>query len=159
MDNETFDGLVENRESHAIYNINREHKSVLLAQKIAIAMKANGLTRQSFANLMGVQASIITRWLSGKHNFTVETLFDIEEQLNLKIFSIEPLIQNSMSFHLLVNSSKTVFTDTKDFPGFFPLNESSPHLIEKASEGFYYPAADLNEYMSKLIIDRNEHVE
>lgn len=62
-------------------------KKVRLASKIESGMKAKGLTRKAFAVLMNVQPSIITRWLSGAHNFTVETLYTIEEKLNITIIT------------------------------------------------------------------------
>ena len=59
----------------------KTEKNMLLAMRIDKAIKAKGLNKTKFANKMGVQASVITRWLSGAHNFTTDTLFDIEEAL------------------------------------------------------------------------------
>lgn len=66
----------------------QKSKGALLSDKIEAAMKAKGLNRTTFARLMKVQASVITRWLSGTHNFTVETLYGIEEKLNIELIKL-----------------------------------------------------------------------
>lgn len=38
----------------------------------------NHLGNQDFAKIMNKQPSVITKWLSGNHNFTLETLSEIE---------------------------------------------------------------------------------
>jgi len=60
----------------------------LLAQKIDSAREEKGLTKTGFASLMQVQPSVITRWLSGKHNFTLSTLYQIERKLGIQIIKI-----------------------------------------------------------------------
>ena len=82
-------------------------KGQLLSKKIETAMKQKKYNRQQFANIMGVQPSIITRWLSGGHNFTVETLFDIEEQLDIQLIAIDKPVYKQMSFHMVVGSPPT----------------------------------------------------
>lgn len=71
-----------------ICNLRTEEKKMLLAQKIESRMKEAGLQRQEFADLMGTQPSTITRWLSGEHNFQIDTLFEIEKQLNISLFKL-----------------------------------------------------------------------
>ncbi|MEX0988166.1 MAG: helix-turn-helix transcriptional regulator [Bacteroidales bacterium] len=61
-------------------------KKMILATKIANAIKAKGLKKSEFATLMGKEhQSEITRWLSGTHNFTVDTLLDIENVLSIQL--------------------------------------------------------------------------
>lgn len=79
-------------------------RGALLAKKIEAGMKKKQVNRQQFAGLMGVQPSIITRWLSGSHNFTVDTLFQIEDQLEIQLLAIEKPIYKEMHFHLVVGS-------------------------------------------------------
>ena len=66
----------------------KEQKLVLIAQKIYEGLCANGLSQLEYAELIKVQPSAVSRWLSGKHNFTLETLFLIEESLNISLFDI-----------------------------------------------------------------------
>ena len=69
-------------------------------------MKSCGLTKKEFAKAMDVQPSIVTRWLSGKHNFTVETIFDIEQKLNFLIFDVSKSTRTwGIQLHLVVHSS------------------------------------------------------
>lgn len=82
-------------------------KGQLLSKKIETAMKLKNYNRQQFAGIMGVQPSIITRWLSGGHNFTVETLFEIEEQLDVQLISIDRPAYKQMSYHMVVGSAPT----------------------------------------------------
>lgn len=45
-----------------------------------------GINRKEFASRMNIQPSTVTQWLSGKHNFTIDTLFKVEEVLGVQIF-------------------------------------------------------------------------
>ena len=54
-----------------------------LASKIYMAMKAIGMTQTQFAESMGKPVSLISRWMSGTHNFTVDTLIDIQRILDI----------------------------------------------------------------------------
>lgn len=62
---------------------------MLLAAKIEDRMNAMGIKKSKFAELLGKQPSVITKWFSGTHNFTVDTLWDIEKILNMKIVNFE----------------------------------------------------------------------
>lgn len=66
----------------------RIEKRMLLAQKIDDARIANKLSKGDFAKKMGVKPSVITKWLSGTHNFTSDTLSDIEEILGINLLSV-----------------------------------------------------------------------
>lgn len=60
-------------------------KKMILATIIANAIKANGLKKSEFAEILGKQPSEISKWLSGTHNFTIETLMDIERVLSIQL--------------------------------------------------------------------------
>ncbi|OFX30868.1 MAG: hypothetical protein A2X08_13460 [Bacteroidetes bacterium GWA2_32_17] len=66
----------------------RTEKNMLLALRILKAMQTKKLNRIKFAEEMGVHPSVVTKWLSGTHHFTTETLFDIEEKLNICIINV-----------------------------------------------------------------------
>jgi transcriptional regulator with XRE-family HTH domain len=82
-------------------------KCQVLSNKIENGMKKKQFNRQQFANLMGVQPSIITRWLSGTHNFTVETLFEIEEKLGIQLVAIDAPVYKEISMYMVVGSTPT----------------------------------------------------
>ncbi len=66
----------------------RTYKQMAIAACIADALEANGWNKGEFAARMNRQPSVITRWLSGTHNFTVETLLDIEQALGIQLILI-----------------------------------------------------------------------
>lgn len=66
------------------------HKRMSLAAKIDDVLQARGLTNQEFAFMMGKKPSEISRWLSGTHNFTTETLWEIERVLRIQLLVSSP---------------------------------------------------------------------
>jgi ribosome-binding protein aMBF1 (putative translation factor) len=58
-----------------------------LAAQIYDAIQEKGLTNQEFAYLMGKKPSETSRWLSGTHNFTTETLWEIERVLSIQLLT------------------------------------------------------------------------
>jgi transcriptional regulator with XRE-family HTH domain len=60
-------------------------KKMILTTKIANAIKAKGLKKSEFAETLGKQPSEISKWLSGTHNFTIDTLMDIERVLSIQL--------------------------------------------------------------------------
>lgn len=67
----------------------RTEKKMLLAAKIDDARKAKGWSQSEFAEQMEKQPSEISKWLSGTHNFTSETLWDIEDKLGVELISVK----------------------------------------------------------------------
>ena len=97
----------------------KAQKFEFLSAKIQEMIKKKNLNNSSFAVLMGVQPSIITRWLKGSHNFTLDTLFDIEYALKKSIL----LIDNGISNDIL-----KIYVDS-DSTAHFPLLK--PNLLRK----------------------------
>jgi transcriptional regulator with XRE-family HTH domain len=67
----------------------RTNKRMLLAARIEDGIKAKSWKKKDFAMAMSKTPSEITKWLSGTHNFTADTLFDIERVLDLNLFQTE----------------------------------------------------------------------
>jgi ribosome-binding protein aMBF1 (putative translation factor) len=59
-----------------------------LAAKIYKAMKALDMTQTQFAESMNKPISLISRWMSGTHNFTVDTLVDIQRILGISLLDL-----------------------------------------------------------------------
>lgn len=55
---------------------------LLVAKMLYDSLIAQSLTQQTFARMMGKQPSEVSKWLSGNHNFTIDTLSDISFVLN-----------------------------------------------------------------------------
>jgi len=67
----------------------RVEMRMMLAAKIDDAIKVKGWTKKEFAAQMGKSPSEISKWLSGLHNFTSDTLFDISEKLCIDLLNLE----------------------------------------------------------------------
>lgn len=62
---------------------------MLLAAKIADAIKDKGWKNKDLLKALNKDnPSIITKWLSGTHNFTVETLVELENALDVKLLNL-----------------------------------------------------------------------
>lgn len=59
------------------------------------------LSKQDFAERMGVPPSVVSRWVSGKNNFTIDILFRIEQVLGIQIFTFSPTIDKSLCYPCL----------------------------------------------------------
>lgn len=66
-----------------------DHK-MKLAAKIYDALKEKGWKSQDLAKAMNLKSpSLVSKWLSGTHNFTVDTLVEIGLVLNIQLLNIE----------------------------------------------------------------------
>lgn len=65
----------------------KTNKRMMLAAKIAAAIKAKGWKKSEFAERMGKYPSDVSKWLSGTHNFETDTLFEIEKVLGVDLFT------------------------------------------------------------------------
>lgn len=83
-------------------------KRMKLAAQIDNVLMSRGLTNQEFAFMMGKKPSEITRWLSGTHNFTTETLWEIERVLKIQ------LLTSSMPDEKVVNEMEEFRTFIAD---------------------------------------------
>ena len=66
----------------------RTKNKILLASRIDDAIKAKGWKKKGLAKALNKQPSEISKWLSGTHNFTTDTLWDIEKILNIKLITL-----------------------------------------------------------------------
>jgi transcriptional regulator with XRE-family HTH domain len=60
---------------------------MILASRINEAIKSRGWSQKQFADEMGKKPSEISRWLSGTHNFTTDTLWHIEQILGIRLLT------------------------------------------------------------------------
>ena len=65
----------------------RTDRKMRIASIIADALTAKGLAKKQFAQKVGRKPSEVSKWLSGTHNFTLDTLTDIEQVLNIKLIT------------------------------------------------------------------------
>ncbi len=75
-----------------------------LANALEGLLKNKGISKSEFAAKMGKSPSEISKWMSGKHNFTIDTLMEIAHALKVDMtellkFRPEPLIKTKVTLH------------------------------------------------------------
>ena len=63
-------------------------KSQKIAFRVLRTLKTQGLTQKNLAEMLNVSEKVVSRWLSGKENFTLETISKIENVLNIQLLTI-----------------------------------------------------------------------
>jgi transcriptional regulator with XRE-family HTH domain len=69
----------------------RTVKQMMMAARIEDGMIAKGWNKGEFAEKMSKTASTISLWLSGSHNFTLDTLTDIQRVLSIQLLCVEEI--------------------------------------------------------------------
>lgn len=59
-----------------------------IAERLSDILRMKGMTQKDFANMLGKRESEISKWLTGRHNFTTQTIARIEAALGCKILTI-----------------------------------------------------------------------
>ena len=62
--------------------------SFAIAERIVEVLKQKGMTRRDLANKLGKRESEISKWLTGRHNFTISTLSHISCALGEDIIMV-----------------------------------------------------------------------
>ena len=75
-------------------------RKMMLAARIYNTMKAKGIKNGQLAAILRRKPSEITKWLSGTHNFTIETLWEIGDVLGIKLINIEEQEEKQQQFEL-----------------------------------------------------------
>lgn len=72
----------------------RTDRKMRIAALIGDALKDKRMAKKEFAQKVGRKPSEVSKWLSGTHNFTIDTLTDIEQVLNIKLITDKPKKQS-----------------------------------------------------------------
>ncbi|MBS1552099.1 MAG: helix-turn-helix transcriptional regulator [Bacteroidetes bacterium] len=78
----------------------------ITAQIYEYMKNGNNMTQKELAKKLNKKESEISKWLSGGHNFTLETVAKIEEVLNQKILIVPMFAREDLG--IKYSSSKTV---------------------------------------------------
>ena len=62
--------------------------SFSIAERISDILKSRNLTQKELARRLGKRESEISKWLTGRHNFTTQTIARIETALGCKIITV-----------------------------------------------------------------------
>jgi transcriptional regulator with XRE-family HTH domain len=79
---------------------------MILASRIADAMKAKNWKNKDLLAAIGKHhPSVITKWLSGTHNFTVDTLVELENALGISLLKVENIEKEKIvTYHAVARS-------------------------------------------------------
>lgn len=92
----------------------RTDSRMLLAAKIKDGMNAKGWRNKELAEALEQNPSVITKWLSGTHNFTSDTLSDIEDVLGIKLLAIDEKKESQVIHYYFQITSMVVSTKQDD---------------------------------------------
>ena len=59
-----------------------------IAKRIANIMATKRWTQADLARATGKKAPLVSRWLSGTHNFTIQTIAEIESALGASVINV-----------------------------------------------------------------------
>ncbi len=73
--------------------VSKEHRAEFdlsygIAERLDAILKEKGITQHELAQRMGKRDSEVSKWLTGRHNFTTETIARIEVAIGRKIIRI-----------------------------------------------------------------------
>lgn len=63
-------------------------RRMMISARIDDALKLKGWSQKQLADKMEKRPSEVTKWLSGNHNFTLETISLIEKQLEVTLITV-----------------------------------------------------------------------
>ncbi len=77
--------------------LRRTRDRMLVANKIADALKTKGISQKRFAKMTGRSESEVSEWLSGDRNFTIDTLSDIQKYLGVDLLNTSSMRTSPVS--------------------------------------------------------------
>ena len=82
-------------------------RKMLIAAKIDDALKIKRWKKKDLLNALGKKnPSVITKWLSGTHNFTLDTLIDLERVLDINLLDLDKKQEQVLvNFHIVLKET------------------------------------------------------
>lgn len=77
--------------------LRRTRDRMLVANKIADALNAKGISQKKFSEMTGRSESEVSEWLSGDRNFTIDTLSDIQNYLGIDLLNTSSMHTSPVS--------------------------------------------------------------
>ena len=100
--NKKRSNILQRLENESAATYEKTAMRMRLAIKIADAIAQSGFSQKEFAERMNKKPSEISKWLSGTHNFTIDTLYDISRELGITLiddriaaWKMAPIVENS----------------------------------------------------------------
>ena len=108
--------------------LRRTRDRMLVANKIADALKAKGISQKKFSEMTGRSESEVSEWLSGDRNFTIDTLSDIKKYLGIDLLNT-----SSMRTSLVPKEASRMKVAKKRTPVVYDMSDI---LIASVSNGW-----------------------
>lgn len=102
-----------------------------IALKIAQALKNKGMNQKELADKLGKRPSEISKWLAGNHNFTHDTLFDIQTILDIRLLDTE--MENTDDF-IRIEPVRMEYKDKKS--SVFPVSRRTFYSYNDSNKGY-----------------------
>lgn len=84
--------ILKSPRKHSSEKVNAIRSSIPKQQRLANYINAvlieKGISKTEFSKMLNGSCPLVTKYLSGKHNFTIKTLIKIEEILGIKLLNI-----------------------------------------------------------------------
>ncbi len=77
--------LSEIHSEEGVVDYKKVEARMCIAARIDDALQKNKISKMEFATKMNQMPSVVTKWLSGTHNFTIDTLIEIEIVLKISL--------------------------------------------------------------------------
>ena len=77
--------------------LRRTRDRMLVANKIADALNAKGISQKKFSEMTGRSESEVSEWLSGDRNLTIDTLSDIQKYLGIDFLNTSSMRTSPVS--------------------------------------------------------------
>ena len=87
--------------------------SFAIASRISDILQRKHWSKTDLANAMGKKNSEISKWMSGQHNFTIETLSKIETVLGEEIISVKKNRKAVTGYTQISDKSRKYLSDTQ----------------------------------------------
>ena len=102
--------------------LEKTRKRMFVASTIDNGIKAKGWRKTDLAKALKKRPSEITKWLSGTHNFNLDTLMDIEQVLGIRLINVELPVRPKSVFYQVEASEKASSINYPESNSFSPLS-------------------------------------
>lgn len=113
---------------------------MIIAARIGDLIKQKGWSKTFFASQVDQQASVISKWLSGTHNFTLDTLTEISYVLNIPLSEL--LREKAQALVFKSNFAVTSIGGLIDHRAYGGLIQSHPDFDHLTASRLTQPTAE-----------------
>ncbi|MGC4034897.1 MAG: helix-turn-helix transcriptional regulator [Chitinophagaceae bacterium] len=111
--------LDELRDSKSRFETARTKTSMFIAATILKTILEKGMSKIEFAAAMDKKPSVISKWLSGTHNFTSDTLSDIQLVLGINLMNVDKAeIKSQIIISVPANATLNIFEKIENLSEF-----------------------------------------